>query len=336
MQLFAVYLLKSAIWLSAFTLVWILFLRNERLFNLKRIFLLNQMLGSRVFTLSSSFSQSINKKRFEMMKQLIAPPLRKLRFLAIIPVMALIVYAFAEPAYTHVSVPENSQPETTLQQSTERLVRGRVMGTEGPLDGVSVLVTGTNTGTVTDSDGYYAIAIPGETRTKLTFPAKDSVMNSIAVANRGKTTVTITYAAEGYQRTLVERDFIPPGTAGQDLKVIDITLEKEPDTDAQLPGTDTRDTLGIIPVQESGINGLPGTDTRDTGRTGAPGDAESILYIIDGEIIENFRHYNMAASEIKSLSVLKSREAIDTYGIFYNYNVEGITSVILIETKKAD
>ena len=279
-----------------------------------RAILLNQMLGSRVFTLSSSLNQSVNKKRFEMMKQLFAPPLRKLRFLAIIPVMALIMYAFAEPAYIYVSVPENSQPETTLQQSTERIVRGRVMGTEGPLDGAIVMVTGTNIGTVTDSDGYYAIAIPGETRATLTFPAKDSGISSMVVSNKGKTTVTITYAAKGYQRTLVEQDFIPFGPADPDLMVIDITLEKEPDAEAQLPET----------------------ETRDTGRTGAPGDAEFVLYVIDGEITDTFSPYMLNVSDIKSISVLKSREAINTYGILYNYNVERITSVILIETKKVD
>ena len=323
-----------------------------------RSVLLNQMLGSRVFALSSSFNQSASKKRFEMMKNLITSPLRKLRFLAIIPVMALIMYAFAEPAYIYVSVPENSQNDTTLKQSTEMIVRGRVMGTDGPLDGAIVIVTGTNTGTVTDSDGFYTIAIPGGTRTTLNFPAKDSGMNSIAVSNSGKSTLTITYSAKGYRKTLVERDIIPPGTADPDLMVIDITLEKEPDTEAQLTGTDTTDIIGISRVQEHGINGLPGTettdtlgispmkeegidelpesDTRDTGRTGAPGDAESILYIIDGKIAEIFSAYMLNVTDIKSVSVIKSPEAIKTHSKLYNYSVEGITSVILIETKKGD
>jgi len=277
-----------------------------------RAILLNQTLGSRVIALSSSFSQSVNKKRFEMMKQLIVPPLRKLRFLAIIPVMALIMYAFAEPAYIYVSVPENNQPETTLQQTTERLVRGRVLGTGGALDGASVMVTGTNTGTITDSDGYYAIAIPGET------------------------TVALTFAAKGYQRTLIERNFTPIVPADPNIMVIDITLEKEPDAEVQLPETDTRDTVGISTVQDVGISGLPETDTRDRGRISVPDDAESLLYVINGEITDNLSPYMLNASDIKSISILRRPEAIRTHSKLYNYSVEGITGVILIETKKAD
>ncbi len=303
---------------------------------LYRAVLLNQMLGSQVFTLTSSFNQSINKKRFDMMKQLIVSPLRKLRFLAIIPVMALIMYAFSEPAYTYISVPEINQHETTPEQPAELIVRGRVTGTGDPLDGAIVMLTGTNTGTVTDSDGYYTIKIPGETRTTLTFPAEDSGMNSIAVSNSGKTTLTITYSAKGYQKTLVERDIIPPGTADPDLMVIDITLEKEPDTEAQQTGTETTDTSGIESVKDEGIGELRGTGARDTGSMGVTDDAESIVYIIDGEIAEIFSPYMLKPSDIISISVIRRPEAIKTHSKIYNFSIEGITSVILIETRKAN
>ncbi len=51
MEAFAFYLLKSVIWLTGFALVFILFLRNERFFELNRIFLLTGILAALVFPL---------------------------------------------------------------------------------------------------------------------------------------------------------------------------------------------------------------------------------------------------------------------------------------------
>ncbi len=49
MESFAFYLLKSAVWLAGFALVYILFLRNERYFALNRIYLVSGILFSIVF-----------------------------------------------------------------------------------------------------------------------------------------------------------------------------------------------------------------------------------------------------------------------------------------------
>src|SRR5450759_3715222 len=53
METLALYLLKSVIWLAGFTLVFILFLRNERFFLLNRIYLLAGILTSFLFPLIS-------------------------------------------------------------------------------------------------------------------------------------------------------------------------------------------------------------------------------------------------------------------------------------------
>jgi len=46
MENFALYLIKSAIWLTGFALVFILFLRNERFFFLNRIYLITGIIAS--------------------------------------------------------------------------------------------------------------------------------------------------------------------------------------------------------------------------------------------------------------------------------------------------
>jgi len=53
METFAIYLLKSAIWLSGFTLVYLFFLRNERFFVLNRYYLISGVLISFLFPLIS-------------------------------------------------------------------------------------------------------------------------------------------------------------------------------------------------------------------------------------------------------------------------------------------
>ena len=51
MEAFALYLLKSVIWLTGFTLIYFLFLRNERYFRLKRYYLVAGILVSFIFPL---------------------------------------------------------------------------------------------------------------------------------------------------------------------------------------------------------------------------------------------------------------------------------------------
>ena len=53
MEAFASYLMKSAIWLTGFAIVYFLFLRNERYFMLKRIYLVSGILFSIIFPLIS-------------------------------------------------------------------------------------------------------------------------------------------------------------------------------------------------------------------------------------------------------------------------------------------
>ena len=58
MEAFALYLLKSSVWISVFALVYFLFLKNERFFVLNRFYLLFGILASFIFPLIS-FSYSV-------------------------------------------------------------------------------------------------------------------------------------------------------------------------------------------------------------------------------------------------------------------------------------
>ncbi len=85
-----------------------------------RAALLNQMLGVQVVSLSNSFNYSLNKKRFAMMKYTISSPVRKLRLLWILPLIAGVFYAFATPEYEFVRTEENAVKQTITKNMTSR------------------------------------------------------------------------------------------------------------------------------------------------------------------------------------------------------------------------
>jgi TonB family protein len=79
-----------------------------------RAALLNQMFGGPVISLANSFNYSLNKKRFNMMKQTISSPIRKLKLLFVLPLIAGVFYAFAAPKYRFENATENQGTEKSL------------------------------------------------------------------------------------------------------------------------------------------------------------------------------------------------------------------------------
>ena len=138
--------------------------------------LINQIFRSPVINLTNSFNYSITKTRFDMMKKIIISPYRKLRILLILPVFAIVFYAFATPEYLYITLPEEkitilasepiqtSEPNqaTELIQSSEPIqdsVKGKVLKEDGSaLPGVAVVVSGTSQGAITDVNGNFAIS----------------------------------------------------------------------------------------------------------------------------------------------------------------------------------
>ena len=87
-----------------------------------RAALLNQIVGAPVVSLTNSFNYSLNKKRFNMMKNIINSPYRKMKILLILPVFAIVLYAFAKPDYKYKDVEERIgklSGETSLLQKSD-------------------------------------------------------------------------------------------------------------------------------------------------------------------------------------------------------------------------
>lgn len=124
---------------------------------LYRAALLNQMAGSPVINLGTFFSISLSKKRFTMMKDKISSPYRKLKLLLILPVAAIVLYAFAEPQY-RVSADAGQPFASAITAEITKVVKGVVHAADGsPLEGAAVVINGTTTGTITDAEGRFTL-----------------------------------------------------------------------------------------------------------------------------------------------------------------------------------
>jgi TonB family C-terminal domain/TonB family C-terminal domain len=131
-----------------------------------RAALMNQLFNSPVISLSNSFNYSLNKKRFDMMKKIITSPYRKVKVLIVIPVIAILFYAFATPEYHYLPQPLNTTNETsfaTIEMPSPiqalKDIKGIVLKEDGsPFSGVQILVAGTKIRTETDASGNFTLA----------------------------------------------------------------------------------------------------------------------------------------------------------------------------------
>ena len=123
-----------------------------------RAALLNQLFNSPVISLSNSLNYSLNKKRFYMMKNIKTSPFRKLKILLVLPVIAIIFYAFATPEYHYNNTPENGKIATRTPVLANKTVKGLVLKEDGTVfGGVPIVVTGTTIRAATDGKGNFTI-----------------------------------------------------------------------------------------------------------------------------------------------------------------------------------
>ncbi len=151
-----------------------------------RAALLNQVFSARLISLSNSFNFSFNTNRFEMMKKKVYSPYRKLKLLLVLPLIAIMLYAFADPVYTYSDGRDSRESAGTAGMIKD--VQGTVVKEDGtPFPGVTVNVSGTALSVTTDETGkFYFSDLPGYVA--IMFSAKGYEFVSLtAESARGKT-----------------------------------------------------------------------------------------------------------------------------------------------------
>jgi TonB family protein len=123
-----------------------------------RAVLLNQIFGTPVVSLVNSFNYSPNKKRFNMMKNIISSPYRKMKILLVLPVFAIVLYAFAKPDYKYKYADQSSGNISSGPFLQQKSVKGTVVQQDGEsLPGANIVIQGTTMGTAADAKGYFKL-----------------------------------------------------------------------------------------------------------------------------------------------------------------------------------
>ena len=269
---------------------------------LYRAVLLNQIVGAPVVSLANSFNYSPNKKRFSMMKNIISSPYRKMKMLLILPVFAIVLYAFAKPDYRYKYVDESSGINGQVFSSQTKTVKGIVQQKDGEsLPGATVVIQGTAMGTVADAKGYFKLGnVPDDGLLVVSFVGFKSkvlkpVFTSDMIINMVRDTVK-------YLNSNISTSPPPPPPP---------PMDREGDMNITPPPPPP-------PPSPAGIK--------------FKGDGPPPLYVVDGSIISEEELEKINPDAIESISVLKAKPAIvnpetDKYG------EKGMHGVIEITTK---
>ena len=203
------------------------------------------------------------------------------------------------------------------QVFSQNIVSGKVTDSSGgPLSGVTVIIKGTTTGIITDSEGNFSIAdVPENAILQFSFVGMKT--EEIAIVDQSMINLTLEEDRIGIDEVVavgygVQKRTTMTGAIaavkGEELKTVNVTNVSN-SMGGQVSGVITRQ-----------ISGEPGNDAADVllrGRTP--------LVLVDG-IQREWNKLNM--EDIESVTVLKDATAVAPYGL------KGANGVILVTTKR--
>ena len=209
-------------------------------------------------------------------------------------------------------------------------VSGVVRDEVGPIGGVSVLVKGTQQGTVTSPTGAYTIsAAPG---TVLVFRSIGYDEQERTVGSAGTINVTLVSGSEGLEEVVI----VGYGTQqSKDVTGSVSTVSMGNVRDQALASPDQALAGQVAGVNVSTSNGIPGGGPQIQVRgIGAVGATSEPLYVIDGFPVPSSSSQRsnpmseINPQDIESMTILKDASATAIYGS------RGANGVVIINTKK--
>ncbi len=316
---------------------------------LYRATLLNQMFGGSVISLAHSFNYSLNTKRFNMMKNKIYSPIRKLKLLLVLPLIASVFYAFAKPEYVYIETVSNSDASANLHPAAQ--------STHSPKDTVRILNETSNKRRKNRSVNVVVEVKKDQSDQNSEKKAEKEV---IAIDNKGKQPL---YVIDGVvKKNQNMNDILPDNIQSIDVwkgdkatekygdraknGVIEITMKqvKSSGTNYKAKGTTA---FGYRLKNELGTNSFANKNAiikfsgngelQNNGNTDSKTKNKEIkiignevhpLIVKDGVILENQEFKNIPPDNIASIRVWKGENATKKYGYL------GINGVIEINTKQ--
>lgn len=214
---------------------------------------------------------------------------------------------------------------STITRTADRSLKGQVKDDTGEkLPGVSVVVKGTNVGTVTDVEGNFMLNVP-ENGGTLIFSSVGYVSQEVAIGTKSTIDVTLTVDSKALSEVVVV------GYGSQ--------LKKEVTGAVQTVKSEELKDIPVSQVTQKLQGRLAGVQINQT--TGKPGQGMSVrirgqlsvsagsdpLYVVDGfPITGNIGAIN--PDEIEDISILKDAASTSLYGS------RAANGVVLITTKR--
>ena len=207
--------------------------------------------------------------------------------------------------------------------SAQRKVSGKVTGINGnPIENASVIVKGTNTGTLTDAQGNYSLNVPADGKT-LVFSSVNMAPLEVTIGNQ--TTISPTLK----QSETLLTDVVVVGYGTQTRATVTGAISSvSSKTISELPVASVQQALqGRVPGLQVTNNGSPGTAPIVTIRgISSISYASNPLYVVDGFPTGDLS--TIDTRDIESVDVLKDASTAAIYGS------RATNGVIMITTKK--
>ncbi|WP_211097031.1 SusC/RagA family TonB-linked outer membrane protein [Neolewinella litorea] len=218
-----------------------------------------------------------------------------------------------------------SPPPYVQSNVTEQTLSGTVTDAETgePLIGATILVQGTNTGTVTDIDGKFEITVPDDATTLIVssigyerkeVPINGQTVLNIALGSNVESLSEVVVVGYGTQRKSDVTGAI--GTISSE------ELLRAPVTNA-LQGLQGKVAGVNIFLNSGSPTGSPRVLIRGLGTINSN---SAPLYVVDGVVMEDIQFLN--PNDIKSMEVLKDASSTAIYG------ARGANGVILVTTRR--
>ncbi len=213
---------------------------------------------------------------------------------------------------------------TTASAFAQREITGRVVdeATDEPLIGASVLVEGTNTGTVTDIDGNYTIVASDGDNLVISYTGYES--QTVAV-NPGTTIINVTLSAG-----LLIDEVVVTGYTEQSRRNISGAVSSVDAEELQtLPSSNVAESLqGRAAGVQVTSSGAPGSPISLRIRGFGTINNNNPLYIIDGTPASASSLQDINPLDIENIQILKDASAASIYG------ARAANGVVIITTKK--
>ncbi|WP_086593651.1 SusC/RagA family TonB-linked outer membrane protein [Hymenobacter crusticola] len=224
----------------------------------------------------------------------------------------------------HQTISVQVRPEVKKPAKVaERPINGKVKDKSGQsLPGVTVILKGTNNGTVTDTEGNFQLTVTEPEQAVLVFSFVGYETRELRVADQASFDITLSDAAQGLDEVVV----IGYGTAKRENITTAVSTLPNPEKIAQRPISNVQDMLqgnvaGVTVLQNGGD---PSATARVVIRGAGTLNSESPLYVVDG-----MPYYGgpLNPNDIASITVLKDAAAAAIYG------AQAASGVIVVTTK---